>query len=72
MQTYRMGGVLYFAFLIFVVSEDIEKMDAGEHQTGCVSHWKTTNKLSLFSLVNKNKIKEKFDHSVLPSSLNGS
>lgn len=33
--------------------------------------WKTNNKLSLFSLIIKNKIKEKFDHRVLPSSLNG-
>lgn len=30
-----MGGVLYFTFLIFVMSEQIEKMDARECQTGC-------------------------------------
>lgn len=34
MQTYRMEGVLYFAFLMVVISEDTEKMDAGECQTG--------------------------------------
>lgn len=35
MQTYRMEGVLHFAFLMFVISQDIEKMDEGECQTGC-------------------------------------
>lgn len=30
-----MGGVLYFTFLIFVMSEQIEKMYARECQTGC-------------------------------------